>query len=282
MEHRLKRYLREETLPTPFCPGCGHGILMGAILRAIDELGIDLKEMVFVSGIGCAGWIPSPHFKADTLHVTHGRPIPFATGAKLYNPRLKVMVISGDGDLGSIGGNHLIHAARRDTDMVVICANNGIFGMTGGQLSCTTEMGAFTSTTPEGNREPPLDLCKLAEAAGASYVARYSVLHIRPLINSIKKALGHKGFSFIDVLSPCFVQYGRRNEYPSAFAQLEDLRRRCVPLAGAKKPEELKGKIVIGEFVSREGSHEEADTDSGPGRTGSGAGRKTTGTGSSN
>ena len=260
MEATWKKYLRRETLPLPFCPGCGHGILLGAILRAIEPTGvagplppIDIKDMLFVSGIGCAGWIPSPHIKADTMHVTHGRPIAFATGAKLFNPRLKVMVVSGDGDLASIGGNHLIHAARRDIDMVVVCANNEIYGMTGGQVSPTTGLGAKTTTTLAGNVEPPLDLCRLVEAAGASCVARSTVFHLEHLIGILKKALGHKGFSFIDALSPCPVQYGRRNLYASPAEQLKDLEKRCVLLEKARgmTPEALKGKIVIGEFVCK-------------------------------
>jgi 2-oxoglutarate ferredoxin oxidoreductase subunit beta len=254
MEATWKKYLRKETLPLPFCPGCGHGILLGAILRAIEASGIDIKDMLFVSGIGCAGWIPSPHIKADTMHVTHGRPIAFATGAKLFNPRLKVMVVSGDGDLASIGGNHLIHAARRDVDMVVVCANNEIYGMTGGQVSPTTGLGAKTTTTLAGNVEPPLDLCRLVEAAGASYVARSTVFHLEHLVGILKKTLSHKGFSFIDALSPCPVQYGRRNLYASPAEQLKDLEKRCIPLEKARgmTKEALKGKIVIGEFVSKE------------------------------
>lgn len=253
MEATWKKYLRRETLPLPFCPGCGHGILLGAILRAIEASGIDIKDMLFVSGIGCAGWIPSPHIKADTMHVTHGRPIAFATGAKLFNPRLKVMVVSGDGDLASIGGNHLIHAARRDIDMVVVCANNEIYGMTGGQVSPTTGLGAKTTTTLAGNVEPPLDLCRLVEAAGASYVARSTVFHLEHLIEILKKALSHKGFSFIDALSPCPVQYGRRNLYASPAEQLKDLEKRCIPLEKARgmTQEALKGRIIIGEFVDR-------------------------------
>jgi 2-oxoglutarate ferredoxin oxidoreductase subunit beta len=251
-EATWKKYLRKETLPLPFCPGCGHGILLSAILRAIEATGIDIKDMLFVSGIGCAGWIPSPHIRADTMHVTHGRPIAFATGAKLFNPRLKVVVVSGDGDLASIGGNHLIHAARRDIDMTVICANNEIYGMTGGQVSPTTGLGIKTTTTLKGNVEPPLDLCRLVEAAGASYVARSSVFHLEHLIGILEKALKHRGFSFIDALSPCPVQYGRRNLYASAAEQLKDLERRCILLEKARQlpPEALKGKIIIGEFVS--------------------------------
>jgi 2-oxoglutarate ferredoxin oxidoreductase subunit beta len=236
MKANVIKYLRTEALPTPFCPGCGHGILMGCVLRAIEELEIDINKMLFVSGIGCAAWIPSPHFAADTLHTTHGRAIAFATGAKLAKPELKVMVISGDGDLASIGGNHLIHAARRDIEIVVICSNNQIYGMTGGQVSSTTPLKAHTTTTPKGNIERPFDLCKLVEAAGASYVARYTILHPKEITESIKKALKNPGFSFIEVISPCPTEYGRRNDLASPISMLANLRRQMK-------------NIPIGEFV---------------------------------
>jgi len=247
----ILKYIRPEVFPTPFCSGCGHGILLGAILRAIDELELDFSQMLFVSGIGCGGWIPSPHFNADTLHVTHGRPLAFATGAKLFNPKLNVVVIGGDGDIASIGGNHLIHAARRDVDMTVICANNLIYGMTGGQLTPTTPRGAKTVTTPAGNPERPFDLARLVAAAGATYVARYSVWHVRPLIRSIKKALQHTGFAFIEALSTCPTQYGRRNDNPTPIGMLRALKQNCVTVERAKQlsPEELTGKTIIGEFV---------------------------------
>lgn len=246
----ILKYIRPEAFPTPFCPGCGHGILLGAILRAVDELELDFAQMLFVSGIGCGGWIPSPHYNTDTLHVTHGRPVAFATGAKLFNPDLNVVVVSGDGDIASIGGNHLIHAARRDMDMTVICANNLIFGMTGGQVTPTTPRGARTITTPAGNPEPPFDLARLVAAAGASYVARYSVWHVRPLISSIKKALQHSGFGFIEVLSTCPTQFGRRNENPTPIGMLRALKQNCVTQKRARElsPEELAGKTIIGEF----------------------------------
>jgi 2-oxoglutarate ferredoxin oxidoreductase subunit beta len=248
----IKRMIRPETFPTPFCPGCGHGILMGAILRAIDELGWDMRAMLFVSGIGCGGWIPSPHYAADTLHVTHGRPIAFATGAKLFNPKLKVVVIGGDGDMASIGGNHLIHGARRNLDMTVICANNSIYGMTGGQVTPTTPQGRRTVTTPEGNPERPFDLSQLLVAAGASYVARYSVYHVRQLIGAIKAALQHPGFSFVEALTSCPVQYGRRNELSTPTAMLEYFRDTCVTIARARTMtrEQLEDKVIIGEFIS--------------------------------
>ncbi len=246
--------INPDAFPTPFCPGCGHGILMGAILRAVDELEYDMRQMLFVSGIGCAAWIPSPHFKADTLHTLHGRAIAYATGAKLYNPKLKVMVVSGDGDLSSIGGNHLIHAARRDMDLTVICANNSIYGMTGGQVASTTPQGSFTTTTPQGNLERPFDLCKLAEAAGATYVARHSVATPVLLIRILKKAIEHKGFAFVEVLSPCPTQFGRRNELRTPFAMIQALKRNSVSVEKAKSldPAELQGKITVGEFVKPE------------------------------
>jgi 2-oxoglutarate ferredoxin oxidoreductase subunit beta len=250
MVRALEKYIRPGVKVTPFCPGCGHGILMGLILRAIDELDMDMKKMLFVSGIGCAAWIPSPHFNGDTLHTLHGRALAFATGAKLVNPDLCVMVISGDGDLSSIGGNHLIHAARRDMDLKVICANNMIYGMTGGQVASTTPKGAKTSTTGGGNPYRPFDLSRLVTAAGASYVARYSVTQPLALIRSIKKALSHVGFSFIEVLSPCPTQYGRRNRPEKPEEMIQDLIRRCILEEEAKglSEEELAEKIVTGEY----------------------------------
>ena len=250
MSEHLYKYLRTDVFPTPFCAGCGHGILMGAILRAIDELKLDFNKMVFVSGIGCGAWIPSPHFAADTLHTLHGRPVAYATGVKLFNPDLKVVVISGDGDLAAIGGNHLIHAARRNIEMTVICANNSIYGMTGGQVSPTTPKDSKTMTTAKGNPEEPFDLCKLTVACGARYVSRYTVFHIKPLINSIKKALIIKGFSFIDVVSPCPTQFGRRNKQPTLYDMMDDLKTRSIRYETTKglKKEDLIGKVVIGEF----------------------------------
>jgi 2-oxoglutarate ferredoxin oxidoreductase subunit beta len=250
MVRALEKYIRPGVKVTPFCPGCGHGILMGLILRAIDELKMDMKKMLFVSGIGCAAWIPSPHFNGDTLHTLHGRALAFATGAKLYDPDLCVVVISGDGDLSSIGGNHLIHAARRDMDLKVICANNMIYGMTGGQVASTTPKGAKTSTTGGGNPYRPFDLSRLVTAAGASYVARYSVTQPLALIRSIKKALSHVGFSFIEVLSPCPTQYGRRNRPEKPEEMIQDLIRRCILEEEAKglSEEELAEKIVTGEY----------------------------------
>src|SRR5512139_3365304 len=234
MVRAMEKYIRPGVKSTPFCPGCGHGILMGLILRAIDESKMEMKQMLFVSGIGCAAWIPSPHFNGDTLHTLHGRALAFATGVKLFNPDLCVMAISGDGDLSSIGGNHLIHAARRNIDLKVICANNMVYGMTGGQVASTTPKGSKTATTGEGNPYRPFDLCKLVEAAGASYVARYAVTQPVSLINAIKKSILHKGFSFIDVLSPCPTQFGRRNAFRSPQDMLVSLKNTCLSLEKAK------------------------------------------------
>lgn len=210
---KLKRglyyYIREECLPTPFCPGCGHGILMNSIIHALDELEIDMAKTVFVSGIGCAAWIPSPHFRADTLHTLHGRPLAFATGVKTAQPDMNVIVVSGDGDLASIGGNHLINAARRNIKITAICANNHIYAMTGGQTAATTPFGIKTVTAPEGSQFRSFDLCHLAIGAGAKYVARGTVSQPAYLSKMIANAIKSDGFAFVDALSPCVTHFAR-------------------------------------------------------------------------
>lgn len=195
------KYVRSQ--PSAFCAGCGGGIILNCFLRAIDDLGLDKDKILAVSGIGCSAWIPSPNFNGDTLHTTHGRAIAFATGAKSFNPDLTTVVFTGDGDGAGIGGNHLIHAARRNIDMTVILVNNMSYAMTGGQYAPTTLHGETTVTSPYGNPESPFDITQLVRAAGASYVARWSTYHVIELTNSIKEALTHKGFSFIEVLSQC-------------------------------------------------------------------------------
>ena len=249
MARDLEKYLRP--IPTPFCPGCGHGILMGAILRAIDELRLNMDDMLFVSGIGCAAWIPSPNFNADTIHTLHGRTIAFATGAKMANPKLNVVIISGDGDLADIGGNHLIHGARRNIDLTVICASNMNYGMTGGQVCSTTPQGALTVTTHKGNPYHPFDLCRLVQAAGASYVARYSVTQPFHLIRGIKKALQTTGFSFVEALSTCPTQFGRRNRLDTPSDMLKFLKEKCITMEKALglPAEKLSEKILTGEFT---------------------------------
>ncbi len=249
--HPLHKYMRPSAIRTANCPGCGNGILTQAVLRAIDEERLSMDDFVFVSGIGCAAWIPSPLFYADILHTTHGRPIAFATGVKLAAPDRRIMVISGDGDLLAIGGNHFIHAARRNIDMVVICVNNGIYGMTGGQVAPTTPVGLRTMTSPYGNIENDFDICALATAAGATFVARWTVYQTRQITRTVKKALSHKGFSLIEVISHCPVQFGRKTGMGSSTQMLDWLKDSSIRKEKADKltPEELAGKFVIGEFL---------------------------------
>jgi len=252
--HPFHRFIRPSVTHTTFCPGCGDGIVAQAILRAIDGLGMDLDDFVFVSGIGCAAWIPSPFFNADVLHTTHGRPIAFAFGIKMGLPEKKVMVVSGDGDLVAIGGNHLIQNARRNVEMVVLCLNNGIYGMTGGQAAPTTPMGIRTTTTPYGTVENTFNISKLVMAAGASFVACWTAAHPRQLTKSIKKAIEKKGFAFIEVFSQCPIQFGRKTGVGSAVQMLEDYQKRSISMKEAAKlsEEELKDRIVVGELVDME------------------------------
>ncbi|MDP2984821.1 MAG: thiamine pyrophosphate-dependent enzyme [Candidatus Latescibacter sp.] len=251
--HPLFEYIRPSALKTANCPGCGNGILAQAILRAIDEEGISMDDFVFVSGIGCAAWIPSPFFHGDTLHTTHGRPIAFATGLKLAAPDRRVMVISGDGDLLAIGGNHFIHAARRNIDMVVICVNNGIYGMTGGQVAPTTPLGLKTVTSPYGNVENEFDIAGLAIAAGATYAARWTVYQTLQITKAVRKALNHKGFSLLEILSHCPVHYGKKAGMNSV-KMFDGFKERSVTVAKAAgmTPEEKAGKIIVGELLDIE------------------------------
>jgi 2-oxoglutarate ferredoxin oxidoreductase subunit beta len=251
VEHPLRKYLRPSVEATTFCPGCGDGTVLTSILQAIDELGMTMDDFVFVSGIGCAAWIISPNFNADVLHTTHGRPIAFATGIKLSLPEKKVMVVSGDGDLTAIGGNHLIHAARRNIEMVVICANNGIYGMTGGQVAPTTPREARTITTPYGSLENTFDISRMVQAAGASYVARWTAYQPRQLTKSVKKAIQKKGFAFIEVISQCPVQFGAKTGAGGAVEMLEMYRKSSISFKKAVEmsPQEIEDKIVTGEFI---------------------------------
>jgi 2-oxoglutarate ferredoxin oxidoreductase subunit beta len=220
----------------------------------MDKLGLDMNKMVFACGIGCSGWIPSPLFDADTLHTTHGRPIAFATGVKLARPELNVAVFTGDGDGAAIGGNHLIHAARRNIDLKVILVNNMIYGMTGGEVSPTTPTGTRTTTTPFGNLERPFDLSRLVTAAGATYVARWTTTHVGQLVTSMTKALGKKGFSFIEVISNCPVRYGRIIGMTEPAKMMRWLRDSSIPLERTRgmTDEQLKGKFIVGEFANFE------------------------------
>lgn len=208
--YRLRKYLRPIALPFTFCPGCGCGTVLNVFVAAVDSTGIKPEDICLVSGIGCSSWIPSPYFKADTLHTTHGRAIAFATGVKLMRPEMKIVVISGDGDISGIGGNHLIHAARRNVGMVVVMVNNRIYGMTGGQVAPTTPQGTKTQTTPYGNPEGSFDVAELVAQAGAPYVARWTTGHPFQLKKAIENALKTDRFSFIEVMSQCPEYYGRK------------------------------------------------------------------------
>ena len=247
-EHPLAKYIRPSAKTTANCPGCGNGILAQSILRAIEALGLTLDDFVFVSGIGCSAWIPSPSFYADVLHTTHGRPIAFATGLKVALPEKRAMVISGDGDLTAIGGNHLIHACRRNIDLTCILFNNQTYGMTGGQTSPTMGVGDRSTTARRGQIEPPFDLCRLAEAAGASFVARGTAGYIRGMEKLIKRGIQHKGFAFIEAVVPCPTEYGRRQGRGNVLDMLDDERARSISRAKAAQlpPEERAGRIVTG------------------------------------
>jgi 2-oxoglutarate ferredoxin oxidoreductase subunit beta len=208
--HPLEDLVRMDRIPHIWCPGCGIGSVFTACLTAIKQSGIPCEQFAMVSGIGCSGR-GAGYINIDSFHTTHGRAIPFATGIKMANPRLNVIVFSGDGDLFAIGGNHFIHAARRNMDITVVCVNNLTYGMTGGQVAATTPHMARSSTTVVGNPETPFNLPLLAYAAGATYIARWTMLHARDLADAIEAALRRRGFSFIEALSPCPVNYGRRN-----------------------------------------------------------------------
>lgn len=203
-------YLRQEMFPTIFCDGCGLGNVLNYTLWALDSLGLDLDRTVFVSGIGCSSRL-SGYINADGMHTTHGRALAFASGIKAANPELTVIIFTGDGDGAGIGGNHLLHAIRRNMDLTVILVNNFTYGMTGGQAAPTTPDGSFSTTTPYGNIEHPLDICELARALGAPYVARWPVNLPAQPINSIAQAISKRGFALIEMLVPCPTAYGRRN-----------------------------------------------------------------------
>lgn len=209
IEHPLKKYLREGSLPHFFCSGCGAAQVLNYFLKAADDLQIDFDNLVAIGGVGCTARVPV-YIKAESLHGIHGRTLAWATGIKLHNPKLKVVIFSGDGDAAAIGGNHLIQAARRNLDVTMIVANNLNFAMTGGQVAPTTIMKVPTTTTPFGNTEPRFDLCKLVTAAGGTYVARTSTHKTLNAISCIKKALQHKGFSFVEIITQCPTNFGRR------------------------------------------------------------------------
>ncbi len=260
MHPLAEKYLRRRALPQFFCQGCGDGTIVSALMRTVEDLGI-IDSIAFVSGIGCSAWIPV-FVDADIIHSMHGRAIPVATGVKLTDPNRTVMVFSGDGDCVGIGGNHFIHAARRNVDMTVVMVNNAIYGMTGGQAAPTTPHRGVTKTSPLGNAESPFDACELAKAAGATYVARWTTAHPRQITTAFKEAINHKGFSFIEILSQCPTQSGRlifgSGDPVESFNMVKN---RAVPIARAKNmsAEELVGKVTIGRLHVVEGKPELCD-----------------------
>jgi 2-oxoglutarate ferredoxin oxidoreductase subunit beta len=250
----IHKYLRhDKKFPHVWCPGCGIGIMLGALIRAIDRTGFEKDDIVLVSGIGCSGRLPV-YVDFNTLHTTHGRALTFATGVKLAKPNLKVIVIMGDGDAVAIGGNHFIHAARRNIDLTAIIVNNSVYGMTGGQYSPTTPYGMRSTTTVYSNIEQDFRISELAVTAGAVFVGRGTVYHAKLLDSLIEQALLKKGFSVVEVISHCHTQYGRQNRLGSAVEMMQWQRDHALPVEKAlkMKSEELKDKVLIGVLIDKE------------------------------
>jgi 2-oxoglutarate/2-oxoacid ferredoxin oxidoreductase subunit beta len=252
--HPMLKYLKAEglmgpRLPTILCPGCGGGQVLNYTLQAVDRLiakdNIRKEEFLFISGVGCSSRITSHYLNFDSAWTIHGRALAVATGALLANPAFRVIVFTGDGDLAAIGGNHFIHACRRNINVTILCMNNGLYGMTGGQLAPTTEKGAVTTTTPYGNPEKSFDLCKLSETAGAPYVARWTTAHPRQIVRSVMKGIRKKGTAFIEVLSQCPV-----HKKMSPVAMLKMFKENTIPIGNHSQSNE--GKIPIGEFLDIE------------------------------
>lgn len=252
--HPLEDLVRQDRIPHIWCTGCGLGISLSALLNAILKSGIPKDKFAIVSGIGCTGRIAG-YVKLDSFHTTHGRAIPFATGLKLARPDLKVIVFSGEGDLSAIGGNHFIHAARRNIDLTVICANNSNYGMTGGQGSPTSPLNALTASTPYGNFDFPFSLPYLAAGSGAVYVSRWTVYHAKQLELSMKNAILKDGFSFIEIISPCPTYYGRSNRIGGGLEMMRFYKENTVVNSNANLKDiniVRGGKIVVGNFLNTE------------------------------
>jgi 2-oxoglutarate/2-oxoacid ferredoxin oxidoreductase subunit beta len=250
----IYKYLRhEKKFPHVWCPGCGNGIVLGALIRAIDRTGLAKDDIVLVSGIGCSGRM-SVYVDFNTLHTTHGRALTFATGVKLANPRLQVIVVMGDGDATAIGGNHFIHAARRNLNLTAIIINNNIYGMTGGQYSPTTPYGAWAATSPYGHIEHAFNIAEMAVTAGAAWVGRGTVYHATLLDRLMEKAISKRGFAVVEVISHCHTQFGLKNQLGGAVAMLRRHKELAVRVekAATMSPEELAGKITIGTLVDRD------------------------------
>ncbi len=243
-----KEYLRhDKKFPHVWCPGCGNGIVMGAMLRAIHSLELSKDEVVLASGIGCSGRMPT-YADFNTIHTTHGRALTFSTGIKLANPELTVLTVMGDGDSTAIGGNHFIHAARRNLNLTAIIINNSTYGMTGGQYSPTTPFGSVSATSVYGHVEHAFSIAELAATAGASFVARSTVYHATHLEEMIKLAIQKRGFSVMEIISNCHVQYGKKNKLGGAVQMINSYKDNAIKVekAATMSPEELEGKITIG------------------------------------
>ncbi len=250
----VEQFLRSDRMPHIWCPSCGIGTTVNCFGRALLQAKLDLDQVVLVSGIGCTGRVAG-YLNLDSFHTTHGRAIPFATGLKLANPKLTVVVYSGDGDLISIGGNHFIHAARRNVDLKIICVNNFIYGMTGGQVAPTTPGSAITSTTPYGCFEQPFNLPYLAESCGAVYVARWTTYHVRQATHAMVEAFRKPGFTFIEILSPCPTLYQRRNRLGDGLEAMKYYKEASVIRHGASTKDvaiSYQGPLVLGKFVDIE------------------------------
>lgn len=249
----MRKYLRKDSLPHFFCSGCGAAQVLNYFVQAADEIGLDFDNLVAIGGVGCAARIPV-YLHAEALHGVHGRTLPWATGIKLHNPQLEVVIFSGDGDAAAIGGNHLIQAARRNLDVTMIVVNNLNFAMTGGQVAPTTFQGLTTVTTPYGNREQPFDLCKLAVAAGATFVGRWTTYRPRQAVNAIKKAVRHKGFALLEIITQCPTHFGRRAIGTGDPVQgVQWIADHSVTMREASKlsEKELADKFVLGTFVEK-------------------------------
>lgn len=248
----VQNTMRTKRLPHIWCPGCGHGILMRDVCQAIENLGLEREKVSIVSGIGCSSRAAG-YMDYNTLHTTHGRAIAFATGIKMAQPDMHVIVITGDGDATAIGGNHLIHAARRNIDLTVVVFNNSIYGMTGGQYSPTTPTGEMGTTAPYGNIDGDFDIPKLAEAAGATYTARGDCFHVPQMIKLIENGIKNKGFSVVEGVSICPTYYGRKNKKGNAVQMMHWQEQNCIDIKKAEKmtAEELQGKIITGGMFHR-------------------------------
>jgi 2-oxoglutarate/2-oxoacid ferredoxin oxidoreductase subunit beta len=253
MAYDYDKYLRPGKLPHIWCPGCGHGIVMKGLIRAIETCGLEKNNTAIVSGIGCASRLPG-YLDFCTLHTAHGRAAAFATGVKMAKPEMNVIVCGGDGDGTAIGGNHFIHACRRNIDMTYVIMNNYIYGMTGGQFSPTTPTGDKASTTPYGNPDPTFDISKLAIGAGATFVARTTSFHATQIDKLIAEGIKHKGMAIIEVIDDCPTTYGRRNKFRSVVDMMKRLKDMAVPVQAASKmtAEQLEGKVLTGVLFKEE------------------------------